>query len=93
MEQSKASTEATIEPRMARTGAMVQYCGHDAMFIADVFEIGDAVAICAPTEIEKCLIRPAKDPTHHVVDFPHAGMWKPKRGMLVVERAQVKVLR
>lgn len=74
-------------------GALVRYGGQDAMFVADVFEVGDAIAIYANGNIEDHLIRPAKDPTHHVVDFPLPGMWKPRRGVLVVPKNQVKVLR
>ena len=84
----------TASPRIARTGAWVKYCGHDAMFVADVFEIEGAVAIYANGDIEKSLVRPATaEATHHVEDFPQAGMWKPRRGVLVVPKDQVKVLR
>ena len=79
---------------IAKSGALVRYCGHNAMFVADVFEVGTAIAFCANGDIESHLIRPATAAaTHHVVDFPQAGMWKPRRGVLVVPRKQVKVLR
>lgn len=82
-----------MKPIMGRCGAVVQYCGHDATFIADVITVENAVVIRANGPIEKNLTRPAKNPTHHVVDFPKAGYWNPNLGVLVVPASQVKVLR
>lgn len=73
-------------------GAIVQYCGHDATFIADIIQVGDACVVVANGDIDKHLRRPARDATHHVIDFPKAGYWSPRRGILVVPADQVKVL-
>lgn len=81
------------EKHMGRCGAIVQYCGHDATFIADVITVADAVVIRANGPVEKNLQRPAKNPTHHLVDFPAAGYWNPQLGVFVVPKSQVRVLR
>lgn len=81
-------------PTTSRTGAMVRYCGHDGMFPADVYEIGEAVVIHCPTPISPdMLLRPAIGRwwTHWVVDFPMAGFWRPQTGVLVVPSAQVRL--
>jgi len=81
-----------MKGNMGRCGAIVQYCGHDATFIADIVTVADAVVIRANGPIEKNLRRPARGATHHVMDFPKAGYWNPQLGVLVVPAAQVKVL-
>lgn len=74
-------------------GVMVRYCGHDAMFIADVIEVGGACVVVANERIDNCLIRPATDEaTHHLVDFPKAGYWHPHKGIFVVPSDQVHLL-
>jgi hypothetical protein len=76
----------------ARIGAMVRYCGHDAMFIADVIEVGSACVVVASGKIDHCLIRPATDKvTHHLIDFPKAGYWNPLIGVFVVPNDQVRL--
>jgi hypothetical protein len=71
-------------------GAVVRYCGHDASFVADVFVVGNVNVVRAngPVKLEK-LKRPAKDVTHHLVDFPQAGFWRPDLGVFVVPQDQV----
>lgn len=79
--------------KKAGVGVMVRYCGHDAMFIADVIEVGDACVVVAADKIDSCLIRPATDEaTHHLVDWPKAGYWSPRTGIFVVPRDQVVLL-
>lgn len=76
----------------AKSGALVQYCGHNAMFIADIYEINGVNVVRANGPVDKHLIRPAKEPTHHMVDFPRAGFWKPDLGVFVVPSKQVREL-
>lgn len=76
-----------------RVGAIVRYCGHDATFVADVIEVGDACVVVANGEINKQLVRPATDDaTHHLLDFPVAGYWNPRTGIFVVPSEQVVLL-
>ena len=74
----------------SKMGAVVQYCGHDATFAADIY-VHDGVAVvhAAAAPIEKALTRPAANPTHHVSDFPKAIFWKPRLGVFVVPVSQV----
>lgn len=92
--------QGLVKGSLSRSGALVRYCGHDAMFVADVYVIGECghevVAILANGDVgqNRFLIRPATDEaTHHLRDFPTAGMWKPQRGVFVVPAEQVEVLR
>lgn len=79
------------KPKM---GAKVQYCGHNGTFVADIFLIGDVNVVRANGPVNAGnLERPAKHPTHHLMDFPQAGFWSPDRGIFVVPKAQVKECR
>ena len=76
-----------------RIGAIVRYCGHNATFVADVIEVGGACVVVANGDIDKCLVRPASNKvTHHIVDFPSAGYWNPRKGIFVVPSDQVVLL-
>ena len=81
---------------MAQTknGALVRYCGHDAMFYADIYKIGTANVVRPNGPLtENILIRPAtKKVTHHMVDFPAVGFWRPELGVFVVPEDQVREL-
>lgn len=72
-------------------GAIVQYCGHDATFVADIIEVGDACVVVANGDVNKHLRRPSDGATHHLIDFPKAGYWNPQKGIFVVPADQVKV--
>lgn len=77
----------------SKVGALVRYCGHDAMFVADVIEINGACVVVAADRIDNCLIRPATaKATHHLRDFPVAGYWNPRAGFFVVPSDQVDLL-
>lgn len=77
----------------AAMGATVCYCGHDGTFIADVFEVAGANVVRANGPITPGnLKRPAKGATHHLMDFPTAGFWRPDLGVFVVPKAQVEKL-
>ena len=79
----------------AASGANVMYCGHNGYFIADLIQVGNAVAVNASAPVTPAnLIRDSRfgPPTHHLLDFPVAGFWKPNRGVFVVPEDQVKVL-
>ena len=79
----------------ARMGAVVKYCGHNGVFPADIFVIDGVAAVLANGPITPDnIIRDGHigDPTHHLLDFPVAGMWEPRRGVFVVPADQVRVL-
>ena len=76
-------------------GAVVRYCGHDGVFVADIFRIGNVNVVVAngpvtPDNIDRS---PVARATHHLCDFPEAGCWKPRRGFFAVRANQVKDLR
>lgn len=71
-------------------GATVLYCGHNATFIADIIEIEGVAVVRANGNINYCLQRPSTNPTHHLVDFPKPGFWRPDIGVFVVPKNQVK---
>lgn len=75
-----------------RVGAIVRYCGHDATFVADVIEVGTACVVIANGDINENLMRPATKASHHLVDFPKAGYWNPRKGVFVVPSDQVVLL-
>lgn len=79
---------------LSRMGAQVRYCGHNASFVADVLEVGDAVVVIAAdnVNIDTLLRRPAGECTHELVDFPVGGYWGRARGIFVVPRDQVKLV-
>jgi hypothetical protein len=70
-------------------GAWVQYCGHNGCFIADIWEVGDANVIVASFPILPEMLDRQRQPTHHMVDFPKNGYWKPSKGIFVVPQKQV----
>lgn len=77
-------------------GAVVQFCCHDGVFIADIFIVEDVVAVVrangpvTPDNIDrKGRMGPA---THQLLDFPKAGVWQANRGIFVVPVGQVRVL-
>lgn len=73
-------------------GAVVRYCGHTAVFIADIYHIGGACVVRANGPVDRNLIRSQVDyaaATHHVIDHPVTGFWRPDLGVLVVPAAQV----
>lgn len=80
----------------AKTGALVRYCGHHAVFAADIFEVAGANVVRANGPItEKFLDRSQQGwdaATHHVHDFPRNGFWKPELGVFVVPKSQVEEL-
>lgn len=77
-------------------GAVVQYCGHEGTFIADIYEIGDVNVVHASREVSgNNLERDSlsfDNATHHLSDFPKAGFWKPRIGVFVVPSRQLTEL-
>jgi hypothetical protein len=90
-----APKETKAPDGLGRIGAIVQYCGHDATFVADVITVADAVVIRANGPIKENLLTRPADPnaTHHVSDFPVGGFWRPDLGVLVVPKDQVTLIR
>lgn len=78
----------------AAMGAVVQYCGHDGTFIADIFEIDgvNVVRTSFSVTLDK-LERPAVNATHLLKDYPRAGFWRPDLGVFVVPGNQVTELK
>ena len=74
-------------------GAKVRYCEHDAHFLADIYLVGNVLVVRANGPINKVLIRPAHEPTHHLSDFPTPGFWRPDLGVFVVPQDQVTELK
>jgi hypothetical protein len=76
-----------------RAGAIVQYCGHDGCFVADIYEVAGAYAVYANGPVTPAnIVRDGRlgRPTYHLLDFPTAGCWKPERGIFVVPKEQCK---
>lgn len=74
----------------ARSGAVVQYCGHDGTFPADIYKIGTANVVYVGRKVTaESIDRPAINPTHRITDFPVGGCWKPQIGVFVVPEDQV----
>lgn len=54
-------------------GALVRYCGHKGVFIADIHHIAGAVVVRGNPNIEKVLSRSDSDyeaADYHLLDFP-----------------------
>lgn len=91
--KTKAKPTPKLPPTLRMNAARVQYCGHNGWFIADVYEVGDAVVVRASGPITPDKInRPAENCTHHVLDFPDPGFWRPDLGILVVPKSQCSKL-
>lgn len=73
-----------------RTGAVVQYCGHDGTFVADVYKIGGAMVVRSngPVKLDE-LQRPARGVSYHMLDYPRPGFWRPDLGVFVVPADQL----
>ena len=81
--------------KQSKMGAVVQYCGHNGVFMADLFVVAGACAVKANGLVSGsniCRDGSLGEPTHHLCDFPLAGLWDPKRGIFVVPAEQVLVL-
>lgn len=81
----------------AAIGATVIYCGHRGTFIADIYEVGNVNVVHAsrevtPENLERDGMEGPAGATHHLLDFPTAGFWKPRHGVFVVPKEQVKEL-
>lgn len=78
----------------AMAGAQVQYCGHQGYFLADVYEVAGACVVVANGAVTPANInRNRMDKvTHHLVDFPTAGYWRPGKGIFVVPSDQVRLV-
>lgn len=71
---------------------MVQFCGHNGCFVADIFEVEGANVVRANGPVTAGNLDRKGTPTHHISDFPKAGFWRPDLGVFVVPKAQVKEL-
>lgn len=78
----------------AAIGARVMFCGHKGWFVADIHQVGTAnvVVSCGPVNGSTIIRTDLDEATHHMVDFPLAGYWKPEIGLFVVPIGQVKEL-
>lgn len=74
-------------------GALVRYCGHKGVFIADIHHIAGAVVIRGNPNIEKVLSRSDSDyeaADYHLLDFPGPIYWNPRDGIFVVPKGNLK---
>jgi hypothetical protein len=69
-------------------GVKVLYCGHNASFIADVWETSDCILVRANGKIDDYLERPANKPGYWLSDFPQCGFWRPDIGVFLVPKNQ-----
>jgi len=80
----------------AYVGALVRYCGHLGTFVADIYEVGNANVIhpSTPVTMENLNRDPVdyEHATHHMVDHPVGGFWRPRIGVFVVPAKQVTIL-
>jgi hypothetical protein len=62
MERRRKTLLYRLESDMTRiTAARIRYCGHDASFVADVYDFGDSVTLhSAPIDLDT-ICRPAGD--------------------------------
>jgi hypothetical protein len=81
----------------AKMGALVQYCNHRGVFIADVWRVGNVNIVRASRAVtmenldrEHASLARA---THRLIDFPQAGFWRPDLGIFVVPEKQVKEIK
>jgi hypothetical protein len=79
----------------AQSGALVLYCGHKGCFIADIYSVGDVNVVRASAAVTMDRLDRAnyEHSTHHIVDFPAAGFWRPDLGVFVVPQTQVTELK
>lgn len=71
-----------------KTGAIIWYCGHDASFVADTFEVAGAVVIraCGRVTMDS-VVRPCSPEwDFHITDF-RPCFWRPDIGVFVVPSA------
>jgi hypothetical protein len=69
-------------------GAIVQYCGHRGVFVADVLQVAGAVVVRANRDVERILLRNDEDAyaraDFHLSDSPGPVFWRPRDGFFVV---------
>lgn len=80
-----------------KVGALVRYCGHPGTFVADIIEVAGANVVRpeGPVTMQNLDRDPEayEQATHHMVDWPVGGFWRPELGVFVVPKGQVKELR
>jgi hypothetical protein len=71
----------------------IRYCGHDAVFTADLLFIDTVVVIRhdGPLLLDT-IQRPATDAAYHMSDFPNPGFWRPDIGVFVIPVNQLRSL-
>lgn len=75
--------------------ALVLFCGHEGYFVADTIAVGNAVVVRASGPVTPAnIVRDNRFgvATHHLVDFPKPGFWRPDLGVFVVPAKQLKKL-
>ena len=79
----------------SKMGALVLYCGHRACFTADITRVGTAnvVRSSGPVTMENVNRLDYEHATHHMVDYPEGGFWRPDLGVFVVPESQVKEIK
>jgi hypothetical protein len=79
----------------AKSGALVLYCGHEACFVADIHVVGNTNVVRANGPVTMSNVDRVAYPkaTHHLMDWPTGGFWRPDLGVFVVPQSQVKELK
>lgn len=70
-------------------GVLVQYCGHNGCFLADIWEIEGVNVVRASREVTPDNLDRKSKASHHISDYPKAGYWRPAQGIFVVPKNQV----
>jgi len=76
-------------------GAVVQYCGHNGSFVADIYIVEGVTATVVangPVTPENLLRNDSCVATHHLTSSPDTGCWKPNRGFFSVPVTQLSDL-
>lgn len=75
-------------------GALVRYCGHKGVFVADIFLVGNVNVVKANGPVSGDNLNrhelEVASATHYISDFPDHGVLCPERGIFVVPKSQVK---
>lgn len=89
----------------AAVGAKIGYCGHNAIFIGDIYRVGNVNVIRSNLDLKNpkhrknglcgLLLRgdeAVKSATHWITDFPNPGFWRADLGVFVIPEKQCKKL-
>lgn len=75
-----------------QSGAKVQFCGHKGWFVADIYRVEcvNVIRATGPVSPDNLIREDMDSVTHHMVDHPNGGFWRPDLGVFVVPVTQVR---